>query len=1266
MKCPQCGKDNPENAKFCNECGSTFPVDIHCSQCGHVNPQGSKYCNECGQSFVDQQSAKAPSKPSSIEPTSFASGRYQVKQLLGEGGKKKVYLTHDNTLDRDVAFALIKTENLDEDARKRITREAQAMGKLGDHPNIVAIHDMGDHQGQPYIVLPMMSGGDIEGLIEKAPDHKLPLEQVVSIGKCVCSGLDFAHSKGIIHRDLKPGNIWLSEDGSAKIGDFGLAVVADVSRLTQEGMMVGTVSYMPPEQAMGGEASNKADLYSLGAMLYEMVTGRPPFVGDDSVAIIGQHINTTPVSPTWHRADLPAGMESLIMLLLDKDPQKRPTSAKDVYQALESIETGKDKEPTVETQVPTENPLYRRVFVGREQELKQLQSAFDGAISGQGALMMVVGEPGIGKTAVCEQLSTYVTLRGGKTLVGHCYEEGSLSLPYLAFVEAMRSYVLDREAEELRKELGTGASDVARIVSEVRDKLKVEPRATESPEEDRYRLLYAVTSFLTNAASVKPMLVILEDLHDADKGTLEMLAYVSRNLANTRLLLVGTYRDVEVDRNHPLSAALAELRRASSFERVLLRGLNADEVGRMLKSIIGDEVPFGLAQAVHNQTEGNPLFVQEVIRYLTEEKLLIRAGGKMIATGSTPLEMSIPEGLRDVIGKRLSSLSEECNRLLSIAAVIGREFRLDVLQKVADLSEDKVLSSIEEAKRVAIIEERSIVGATVTYRFAHAFFRSILYEENIAPRRIRLHQQVARALEEVYSNRLQEHAAELAEHFSYSTEADDLTKAVSYGEMAAQRATDVYDYGEAARLLQQALKVQEVLDVDDKGKRCDLLTSLGFTLMYATEHQHAIEVEFPEALALAEEIGDNKRASVACRWATRAIAMGGDRSYTSREALNWAEKSAHYAEPDTLESAWADVMLGSSSCFRGNQTEGLPLIRRALEQARFFNDQWLLEEACGMWVVFGIMPWSSVEETLKIAEELATTKRALGLTFATGAFLYCGQRRRAEEVNRAIKERAASTGSIIHVSYIYEADAQQSFLDGRLEEGVEILERSISYAQDVGLQGTVNNRALMSGLLPFFYLGGAEEYPESILWRVLVEGMNAPIYRRIALLPALLGQVDEANERLERMIKTRPDITSKDDTIQAWIDVTHLEAAVLVKHHQAMELLLKRFANNTLSTTGPNWLTCIARHLGAAAALLGKNDEARDHYKEAIRVTTEMRFRPEFTLTRLQMAELLFDHYPDEKKEALEHLDFAINEFQEMKMKPYLERALRRKEILGA
>jgi hypothetical protein len=272
---------------------------------------------------------------------------------------------------------------------------------------------------------------------------------------------------------------------------------------------------------MGGDVTPKTDLYSLGAMLYEMVAGRRPFVGEDALALIGQHINTPPVSPAWHRADLPPALEALILQLLEKDPNKRPESASAVYKALESIETGKFKEGRTESRAQAENPLYRRVFVGREAELRQLQSAFDGAMSGQGALIMVVGEPGIGKTALCEQLSTYVTLRGGRTLVGHCYEEGSLSLPYLAFVEALRSYVLSRESKDLQKELGTGAADVARIVSEIRERLKIKLRPSKDPEEERYRLMQAVTSFLSSAATVQPLLLVLEDLHDSDKGMLD-------------------------------------------------------------------------------------------------------------------------------------------------------------------------------------------------------------------------------------------------------------------------------------------------------------------------------------------------------------------------------------------------------------------------------------------------------------------------------------------------------------------------------------------------------------------------------------------------------------------------------------------------------------------------------------------------------------------------------------------------------------------------
>ena len=298
----------------------------------------------------------------------------------------------------------------------------------------------------------------------------------------------------------------------------------------------------------------------------------------------------------------------------------------------------------------------------------------------------------------------------------------------------MRSYVLARDNEDLKEELGSGAAEVARVVSEIRERVDVEPSAPTDPEEDRYRLLQAVSSFLRNASSVQPLLIVLEDLHDADRGTLDMLSHLARGLSGSRLLIVGTYRDVEVDRAHALSGALAELRRSSAFGRIALRGLTADEVQRMISGVAQQEVPWGLAEAVHRQTEGNPLFIQEVLRYLVEEGLLAREDGSLRSTGQTPLEMGIPEGLRDVIGKRLTRLGEECNRVLRVAAVIGRDFRLDVLDRVAEIAEDDLFAALEEAKGVGVIEERSAVGAGVTFRFAHAFFRQTSLRGDVRPK----------------------------------------------------------------------------------------------------------------------------------------------------------------------------------------------------------------------------------------------------------------------------------------------------------------------------------------------------------------------------------------------------------------------------------------------------------------------------------------------------------------------------------------------------
>ena len=246
-------------------------------------------------------------------------------------------MAHDTLLDREVAFAFIKSEGLDEVSRLRIKREAQGMGRLGSHPNIVTIFDLGEHQGQPYMITELMGGGDLEGLIARAPGQRLPIAQVLEITKAVCKALEFAHSHRIVHRDLKPGNVWLTTDCLAKIGDFGLSVALDRSSLTLQNMMVGTLFYMPAAQAKGDEVTAKADLYSLGSTAYEIIGGRPPFLGNDMAAIIEQHVNSLPWPPSKHNRDCPKLLDTLVLRLLAKIPSERPESAREVLATLERI-----------------------------------------------------------------------------------------------------------------------------------------------------------------------------------------------------------------------------------------------------------------------------------------------------------------------------------------------------------------------------------------------------------------------------------------------------------------------------------------------------------------------------------------------------------------------------------------------------------------------------------------------------------------------------------------------------------------------------------------------------------------------------------------------------------------------------------------------------------------------------------------------------------------------------------------------------------------
>ena len=636
--------------------------------------------------------------------------------------------------------------------------------------------------------------------------------------------------------------------------------------------------------------------------------------------------------------------------------------------------------------------------------------------------------------------------------------------------------------------------------------------------------------------------------------------------------------------------------------------------------------------------------------------------------------MRIPDGLRDVIGKRLSSLSQSCNKVLAVAAVIGRDFRLEVLQKVAGMTDEEIFKALEEARKAAVIEERTGAGAIVNYRFAHAFFRQTLYEEIIAPRRIRLHQQVARALEEVYKNRLEEHAAELAEHFSYSSDSSDLAKAVSYGEMAAGRATAVYAYSEAVRLIDQAIKVQEILDPEDKAKRCDLFLDLGDALVLTVETKRILDTLVPEAFSLAKTISDGSRACRACQVAIFAIVLEqSGLGFATPQALEWAERYNRYARPDTIERAFADMTLGLIRYSTGNTRLGLKLVVKAFELVRKLRDP------NTFWVAGGFLLYSQTapqhaQENIRLAEELLGSSKAgvhlslisFGLQMAGHSLLALGRRDRAEEVWSEIRAIAKRTGQF-SLSRTSEAlDALLKLMDGLLEEVLDIVRSIRIRGKEAGVPLSANIGASLAGYRARIFLSRSLEANERGLRGAAGPDDRLGAHALLCLVLAHLGRNDEVSELLEQWVLRRPDMGTVEDETAIWDDSSYLEAAVVTGHRPAAELLLNRFTGTGVCTSGIWYTTCIPRHMGGACALLERYDEARQHYQEAVRICTEMRFRPELALSRLELAELLLKYYPQEKSEAIGHLDFCIPEFRDMKMNTYLERALRHKEILKA
>jgi DNA-binding CsgD family transcriptional regulator/tetratricopeptide (TPR) repeat protein len=918
-------------------------------------------------------------------------------------------------------------------------------------------------------------------------------------------------------------------------------------------------------------------------------------------------------------------------------------------------------------------------FVGRQSELHQLKAAFEQAASGQGALIMLVGEPGIGKTALCREFAARcVDTRGGVSLVGHCYPMGSATLPYQPFVEAFESYARERDAKSLRAELGSSASEVARIVPSLRTMLGIQLAAPENPGDDHLRLLSGILDGLRHIGALHAVLLVLEDLHDADRGTLDLLLYLARHLAGTPLLVLGTYRDLEVDRAHPLAAALAELRRVSHFERLRLGELSVDEVQRLMSSTSHQAVPPPLADVVHRRSGGNALFAHELLRFLLSERLVEERDGVLRRVGDESLAGQMPEGLRDVVGKRLSRLSADANRVLSVASVIGREFHLDVLRRVHQRPDEELESALEEAVSAALVEENQLVGATITYRFSHAFFQQTLYDEIMAPRRIRLHHQIARALEEVHARRLEEHAAELAEHYSFSSDTSDLSKAVNYATLAAKRATAVFAYGEAARQLERALAVQDLVDPDDRVKRYDLSLALGKALFASGETERVIERIAPDALALAEALGDRGRAFDACHLALDCFFVrGGTIIAAQPEYLRWAERAAQDAEPESIERSHADLALAEARFSRGEfaqaralRSEALALARRHGDAEAFLSSAFYLLSACAP------QYW---DEHVRLAEECAGWPRQGVSRNTLGQALYIcglvqlaqGDRTRAEELWRQVERLAERTRVANIALFMADRAAILAILDGRLDDAVGLVARYIERADESGAPVRGRRVGLLTLIGPALYLGRADIWLSAFdehAWVASLAGPGQPVAfnwrlnatRAICL--AQLGHLEEASALVGPLLD---DVATSTDGELAVAPVAMLlQAAVVLEHHAAARALAARLACVAHLTADTNFYTCVARHLGDAAALVGDRAAARAYYLQAVDAASKIRFRPEVALAHLGLAELMLED--DEESEALEHLNVAIPELRDMKMQPGLDRGLSLLEQIGS
>jgi predicted ATPase len=966
-------------------------------------------------------------------------------------------------------------------------------------------------------------------------------------------------------------------------------------------------------------------------------------------------------------------LQELHQLAAIQAPESRPSGQSP---AADRLSVSSSSPSTVST-----SGSRARLFVGREHEIAVLRAAVDDALAGRGRLVLLAGEPGIGKTRTAEEIAAYARERGGAVLWGRCYE-GEGAPAFWPWVQVLRAGLTHFESEALRVALGADAAELALIVPALREQwpdLRQSP-TSDSPEA-RFRLFDSVARFLGKLAQQAPLVIVIDDLHGADHSSLLLLEFVARGLRELPLLVLGTHRDVGVRSEHPLTQTLVDVARESGTERLVLHGLSASEIAEFIQASAGVEPPAALVTRLHERTEGNPLFVGEFVQVLLSD-------GRLDRRAKSGWNITVPSNVQTVIGRHLAPLSGACREVLRTAAVIGREFRLDVLEATVAGSRSPVASSasigdrplktgdlLAEAVAAQVLEGFDGSGRG---RFAHALIRETLFEELGTSRRQQLHRTVGESIERRPD--AEETLAELAYHFF---EGGENEKAVTYAQRAGDRALLLLAYEEAVRLYQLGVDAslrgsQDGAPADNDRhdrQRCELLLGLG------------------EALNGAGKTALSKETVLRAADIARRLGL---REYLSRAALGFGVRFAHgeagVTEPTqvslleeaiqcwgTEDSAFHARLLGrlaTALIYMPAADRRTALCDQAASMARRIGDRNALAFVLNAQHVAGWGPGNQAER-IAIATEIAHLARQSGdrhLVFQAHFWrandaLELGNFDEFEADLDTCARLAEELRQPYHAFHVELFQAARAAILGCFEDA----QRLATAAHASGMKWHETAAAQFSSahtlnlaLLTGEPLDGFVAFMEAAIAQHLeVPGLRSLLAR----VYAELGCEGPARREFNQIAATDFADWPRDGNLLPSLAFLSATCTFLGDTERAATLyeLLKPYAERAAVITNVGaYFGCCAHYLGALAATMSRWDDAVRHFKDAIAFNTRMRARPHLTLTQHAYAQaLLARGKPGDRETALSLLADAHSTARELGMKRLEEKVSRLLPVLS-